>query len=343
MMEDNKIEDKEKNENTSIKANPSENNLMEEKEDEREKERIKKLEKEKRREEFFNTHKEFLKYKDKDKIYKKSFKEKDKEREKRRHLKNRDEIYQKVKNMSFEEKDKYLFKYYKDKLSLKKRNREQFKLSYDSNFKICFDLSYDEFMSEREIKSLSIQLSYCYSLNKKNKNKISYYFTNISNKLRNILNQRHAERWSVHYYDKPFYLVEELINLNKEFVYLSPNAEEELEDVNENQIYIIGGLVDRTIDTNRSLSRVEYIQKNEINKNDEIKIEENKINDDTHNSIKLITRKLPLKKYLNNLKNTVLNINTVVEILSCYMDMEKDQKNWKKAIETAIPKRKLNI
>ena len=50
---------------------------------------------------------------------------------------------------------------------------------------------------------------------------------------------------------------------------------------------------------------------------------------------------LPNKKYIDNISHPILNINTVVEILSLYMDMEKDKKDWKKAIETALPKRKI--
>lgn len=343
-MEDNKKEEEEKN------------NIGEENEfdfdfvDKNEEEEFKKEqinEKLKRKEDFFNNHKEFLKYKD---IVKneKSFKEKNKERDKRRRLKHREKVYAKVKDMTFEEKDKYLNEYYKEKLSRKAKDREQYKLSYNSNFIVCFDLSYDEYMSERELTSLIIQLTCCYSLNKNTKNKISYYFTNISDKIRDILNKKNADRWAVHYYNKPFFLVDELINLNKEFVYLTPNAEEDLEEVSEDKIYIVGGLVDRTIDRNRSLTRIENIKKNEIN-NKEYKKEGEKIKSDNNLTdyinpqIKLVARRLPLKKYLDNIKNPILNINTVVEILSFYMDMEKGQKDWKKVFETILPKRKLIV
>ena len=113
-----------------------------------------------------------------------------------------------------------------------------------------------------------------------------------------------------------------LINLKKEFIYLSPDAQEDLEDVNEDKIYIIGGLVDRLVIKNRSMIRFNDIKNNDGNK-----------------EIKIVARRLPLQKYLDNI-NPVLNINTVAEILSLYMDMDKDQKDWKKAIEASLPKRR---
>jgi hypothetical protein len=54
-----------------------------------------------------------------------------------------------------------------------------------------------------------------------------------------------------------------------------------------------------------------------------------------------MAKRLPLQKYIDNLSNPILNINTVVEILSIYMDMDKDKKDWKKALEYALPKRKI--
>ena len=56
--------------------------------------------------------------------------------------------------------------------------------------------------------------------------------------------------------------------------------------------------------------------------------------------IEISAKKLPLQKYIDNLSNPILNINTVVEILSLYMDMGKDKTNWKKILEHALPKRK---
>ena len=110
----------------------------------------------------------------------------------------------------------------------------------------------------------------------------------------------------------------------KEFVYLTPDAEEDLEDVSDDKIYIIGGIVDRTVIKNLSMNRV------------------TKLKNENNCGIKIVTKKLPLLKHIKNLKNIVLNINTVVEILSLYADMDNDKKDWKNVLERALPKRKFD-
>lgn len=47
--------------------------------------------------------------------------------------------------------------------------------------------------------------------------------------------------------------------LNKDLVYLSPDADQELTDLSESCAYVMGGLVDRTILKNASLNRAEEL------------------------------------------------------------------------------------
>lgn len=285
-------------------------------------ERIKKKEKEQRKAEYIKNHPEHLKSNEPQKCYKKK---RAKEKNYHRRQIEKIKVYQKVKDMTKEEKEKFYNNYYQQKEIKKEKAKIDLQNAYNSNFIICFDLDYDEYMDNKEINSLVLQLGLCYSLNKNNKIKINYYFTNIKQELRDLLNKSHAGKWHVHYEEKPFYLIEELIKLKKEFIYLSPDAHEDLEDVSEDKIYIIGGLVDKVVIKNRSMIRFNHIKNNN-------NIEGNK-------EIKIISKRLPLQKYINNI-NPVLNINTVVEILSHYMDMEKSQKDWKKAIEDSLPKRR---
>ena len=274
---------------------------------------LKKIEKAKRKEEHMKNHPdhfivatpEYIKSKIKQRKY-----------NKRQNKKKR--VFQEVKNMTSEEKQKYYDNFYKEK----EKEKEDVKKGYDSNFIICFDLDYNNCMDNKEKKSLSTQFAVCYNLNKHNKNKISFYLTGEIQEIKNELMKNHADKWYIHFEEKPFYLIDNLVKLKKEFIYLSPDAEDELEDVSEDKIYVIGGLVDRQVIKNRSMLRFSNII------NDE-KIE-----------IKIVAKKLPLQKYIENLANPILNVNTVVEILSFYMDMEKDSKDWKKAIISALPKRK---
>ena len=251
-----------------------------------------------------------------------------KEKKRQKRINNQEKIkmknYQAVKDMTKEEKEKYYNEYYKEKILLKEKAKDNLLQAYNSNFIICFDLNFNNYMDYKEQKSLVAQLSLCYGINKHNIKKINFYFTNMTQDLMHKLNKNGAEKWKVHYYDTPFYLTEELIKLNKEFVYLTPDAEEDLEDVSEDKIYIVGGIVDRSVIKNLSMNRVTSLK------------------NDNNGNIKIVTKKLPLLKYIKDLKNIVLNINTVVEILSLYLDMDKDKKDWKNVLERALPKRKFD-
>ena len=281
--------------------------------------KLKQTEKNKRKEEYIKNQQP----KDEIVIDKDYVKNKRKQKKKMKAQKIKMKNYQAVKNMTKEEKEKYYNEYYKQKIILKEKEKENLLEAYNSNFIICFDLNFNHYMEKKEQKSLSSQLALCYNINKRNNKKINFYFTNMTQELMNILNKNDADKWKVHYHDEPFYLIDDLIKLKKEFVYLSPDAEEELNDVSEDKIYIIGGIVDRTVIQNLSLNRIISLK-----------------NDDNC-EIKIVAKKLPLIKYIKDVKNTVLNINTVVEILSLYADMDEDKKDWKTVFEKALPKRKL--
>ena len=223
-----------------------------------------------------------------------------------------------VQNKTKEEKDIFYQKLRDEKKQLK----ENLKQALTSDFIIVFDLDFNSSMGYNEIKSLIIQLGYCYSINKKNKNKISFYFTNYDGFIKEELEKMGSKFWYCNFEKEQFYNIEKLIKLNKEFIYLSPDSNEELNEVSTDKIYIIGGLVDKPVIKDKTILRI-----SQINNLDFIK----------EKGIKIKSAKLPLFKYLNNIANPVLNLNTVVEILSNYMDI----KDWKKAIELSIPQRNL--
>lgn len=230
--------------------------------------------------------------------------------------------FNETKGLSKIEKEKYYDNLYKQKELNRITNKNIFKMSKNSSFKIIFDLNYNNMMNSNELKSLVFQIALSYGINKKNKNKIAFYLSNYSNENNNIVSlfeKIGANSWEINYSEKNFYEIEELINLNKKFIYLSPESEYDLEEVNDNYIFVIGGLIDKTIIKNKSLERA-------------INIENKKI-------IDIETRRLPLKKYIGNIFKTELNINTVVEILSNYLDT----KDWKNSILKVLPLRNLRI
>ena len=170
--------------------------------------KLKQFEKNKRKEEFIKNQpkKEIIPIEN-------LKKEKKKQKRKKQAEKIKIKNYQAVKNMTKEEKEKYYNEYYNQKILLKEKQKENLLEGYNSNFIICFDLNYNSYMDWKEQKSLVSQLSLCYSINKHNKKKINFYFTNMTKDLMDKLNKNGAENWKVHYHDSPFYSIEELEDL----------------------------------------------------------------------------------------------------------------------------------
>lgn len=95
--------------------------------------------------------------------------------------------------------------------------------------------------------------------------------------------------------------------INKKPVYLSPDAEDELSEIDPEAAYIIGGLVDRTVIKNASLDRA--------------------------NELHIPAKKLPILAFMKNRK--CLNLDHVVMILSKF----KETGDWKVAFDYGAPKR----
>ncbi len=161
-------------------------------------------------------------------------------------------------------------------------------------------------MKTREIKSLTSQLAYCYSLNKTIENPFAFHFCSYNGIIKDNLQAMGCHNWLVYHYENPFYE----LNIFQDVIYLSPDSSEILKEVSKDKAYIIGGLVDRPVSKNRS-----YYKASNLN---------------------IKTAKLPLEDYVD-IENAVLNINTVVEILSEYIII----KDWGKVITKVIPKRML--
>jgi len=94
-------------------------------------------------------------------------------------------------------------------------------------------------------------------------------------------------------------------------VYLSGDAEEDIEELDPNKIYIVGGLVDH----NR-------MKKGTYNQAVEEGIE---------------VKRLPISKYVKLGSSSILTVNHVFEILVRKFNGE----SWKVAFENTIPKRKV--
>ena len=214
-------------------------------------------------------------------------------------------------NMSSNEKKAF----YDDLKCKRKAFKQSLRSALESSFHIIFDFDYAIYMKDEHTRSLIRQLADCYGLNKRNKVKICYHLTNY-NSIKTELFKMGGNYWHCKLYEDEFYKCESIINLNKQFVYLSPDADEEIDDVDDAHVYIVGGFVDKPVIKNKSMLRVKQITTENTN-------------------INIVCRRLPLWKYVDNLINPVLNVNTVCEILS----YKRDGVDWVNAINQALPGR----
>jgi tRNA (guanine9-N1)-methyltransferase len=167
-------------------------------------------------------------------------------------------------------------------------------------------------MNTKGLKSLTSQLAYCYSLNKKVDNPFAFHFCSYSGELRKYLEHMGSKNWLIYTHEPSLPDIEEFATqFEDKMVYLSPDSDNVLDTINKNTLYIIGGLVDKPVSRNQSLSRA-------------------KVYNIPH-------ARLPLEDYISDINNTVLNVNTVIEIISGYIK----HNDWYKAISEVIPKRML--
>lgn len=164
-------------------------------------------------------------------------------------------------------------------------------------------------MKYKEMKSLVVQIAFCYGLNRRIKQPFNYHLCGYTNDLKFEFERMGSKYWHVNLHENYFYENENLMKYKNDLIYLSPDSPNTLEDFADNAVFIVGGFVDKPVSKNRTLFKA--------------------------NELGIKTAKLPLENYVDDIKNNVLNINTVVEILANF----QQTKNWKTSIESVLPKR----
>ncbi|KAI0089254.1 guanine-1-methyltransferase-domain-containing protein [Irpex rosettiformis] len=218
--------------------------------------------------------------------------------------------------------------------------------------RIVVDLGFDDLMSENEIKSLTSQLAFTYSANRKAVQPFeSVVFTSLEKRTYTRLEsigdaayrRWHDTEWWEESYERLWTgklnetaehkesVVEERKEGEEEgetktstpisyqsaaqetVVYLTADSNDELSELREGETYIIGGICDHNRYKNLCL-----------NKSKESGIR---------------SARLPIGTYLAELKTRkVLTVNQTFEILLKWVET----RDWKKALEEVVPKRKFN-
>ncbi|KAH3941343.1 tRNA methyltransferase [Parastagonospora nodorum] len=213
---------------------------------------------------------------------------------------------------------------------------------------IIFDCDFEDLMYDAELKSLGLQITRCYSDNRKAKYKTHLALSSFGGKMKErfdgILAKQYTNWKGFRFFEEDFVAVaekakewmvapnddEDIGALRRpsegsaegkepqagdadeegEIVYLSAESDNVLTHLKPNSTYIIGGLVDK----NRHKG---ICHKRAVNRN-------------------IKTAKLPIGEYLEMRDRKVLVTNHVLEILLKWMEYD----DWGKAFMEVMPKRK---
>ena len=214
---------------------------------------------------------------------------------------------------------------------------------------IIFDCYFEDLMYEQELKSLGLQITRCYSDNRKAKYKTHLAVSSFGGKMKErfdgILAQQYTSWKGFQFFEEDFVAVAEkskewmtgpqggtvagaLLEANihsveqndtvpideaaeeGEIVYLSSESDNILTHLKPNSTYIIGGLVDKN--RHKGICHRRAVERN------------------------IKTAKLPIKEFLEMRDRQVLVTNHVLEILLKWMEFG----DWGQAFMEVIPQRK---
>lgn len=167
-------------------------------------------------------------------------------------------------------------------------------------------------MTQKEINSLASQIRYCYAVNRRAPHPVYLSVTSLGGETKTVLDRIDGfpEGWVGRGFECHAESMEKVHNTSK-LVYLTSDSPNVLEELDNDKVYIIGGIVDRNRLKRATIDRAEGLE--------------------------IATAKLPITEHLNLFSTKVLTCNHVFEILLKYGDCGKD---WKKAMLEVLPKRK---
>ncbi|CDH58768.1 trna (guanine-n-)-methyltransferase [Lichtheimia corymbifera JMRC:FSU:9682] len=179
-----------------------------------------------------------------------------------------------------------------------------------SNVQVAIDCSFSSYMNEKEVKSLQAQLVRCYSANRHCERPMHLTITSFDDLLKGMFDTKEPtySNWKDITFTNDTYL--DKFDKSK-LVYLSADSDNTIEKLDEDKVYIIGGIVDK----NRYKNLCQ-------NKAQEQGIE---------------TARLPIGEYLQMASRKVLTVNHVYEIMLKWLENE----DWNQAFKAVIPGRKL--
>lgn len=182
-----------------------------------------------------------------------------------------------------------------------------------NKFQVCVDCAFESSLTVKEINSLALQLRYCYATNRRVDVPCLLAATSVAGQtLGHLENVSGFAEWGTRGFtvtEKP--LEEYYAERKSDLVYLTSDSDNVLKNLENDKIYIIGGIVDRNRLKRAALGRAETLQ--------------------------ISTAKLPLDEHLQKMESTrVLTCNHVFDILMHF----REHRSWEQALISVLPDRK---
>ena len=207
----------------------------------------------------------------------------------------------------------------------KKQLKEEFKQKCKNGMKVIIDCDFEHLMNEQGNKSMVRQIVDLYSINKESSNPFRVILYGVGKQIKEGLEKSNYENWiGIEVYFKEDFptfdkFIEEILykddkrpkdDIKKNIFYLTADSENNIENIDSNATYIIGGIVDRN--KYKGLT---------FNKAKELGINHGKF---------------PIGDYLKLQSSQVLTTNHTFHILNEF----SIKHDWKDAFISIIPKRK---
>ena len=179
-----------------------------------------------------------------------------------------------------------------------------------SPYSVVLDLEFVDLMTEKESRSMAKQLTYCYSANIKAAVPLCLYFTGLDGEVGEALLKSCPgyKNWAVHHKNGSY--LDALAERKGDLVYLTADSEHELTEFKPNEVYIIGGIVDKNRHKNLTLNKA--------------------------NEQGIRHARLPIRDHLRMTGTHILTVNQALDIVLAQLEL----KDWDKAMERAVPVRK---
>ncbi|CAI1706212.1 hypothetical protein SEUBUCD646_0O00670 [Saccharomyces eubayanus] len=186
----------------------------------------------------------------------------------------------------------------------------------DSGIEIILDCSFDELMNDKEIVSLSNQVTRAYSANRRADHfaeiKVAPFDKRLKKRFETALHDTNYDNWNHFKFlpDDKIMFEDEHVSKDK-IVYLTADTDEKLDRLEPGMRYIVGGIVDKNRYKELCLKKAQKLG--------------------------IPTRRLPIDEYINLEGRRVLTTTHVVQLMLKYFDGH----DWKNAFESVLPARKL--